>query len=397
MAFSNQKKLGRSKLGIILGVVLIAAGALAGFVAHANFLSAFRASSSIFLGENPQLKSAVDANRLRLGSPFVDLKRVLERLRTPEEFDRFVRARELQNDEVARSFKDQMLRGSNQPTSFSTTYPLTRADIRDLPEVITREALKNSTLNAYLLVSVDHRSAEEALRRGKIIVDYARDGLLRAALLDTMRETLLTARNDEARLMTQISTNNWTIQSLKRQTGEMQEIRQRHLEGEASQGEDRAALRDTIQVPADPRFLSPLRQIVGLEVKRAELEELHRMDTARQAYASSMGHYSSKIIVTAEEEGSAAKLLDFAFAELERLDSPSAGSDERYAISEARNTLRQSLVDIRGKYVERPPDPVQPTIVRIGPSLTAAIGGGAILGFLVWLGLGGAHMARRWT
>jgi hypothetical protein len=351
----------------LLALFLFILGAAGGYAARELRLTSYQASSSVVL-EDPQL-----------------FRRLEPLLRSQASVERFAAQGGLTNDPAIHDLLRQFALNRGEPASFKIAYPVTRTDLRDVPEAVSRDMFKEQRIRAVLAVEIGHRNEQEAQRRHKILLAYVRDALLRHALTDSWILTSIDARNRAARLASEVSDTRWTLESLSRRIKEMTEIRGKYEESGAA-SEQLPSTGETIQIPtADTRFLSPRRQLVGFEAQRAELEEQLRRAAGRQAQDRVTERYATAMLARAEGNDSAADLLRAAFSELEQIKSDSNDADITFGIDGARNNLLQALYGIRGRYVDPQPDPPEPVVFRSGPGLGSAIGVGGLIGLLIWL------------
>ena len=148
----------------------------------------------------------------------------------------------------------------------------------------------------------------------------------------------------------------------------------------------------------ETRFLSPSRQLVGLETLRADLEEQLRLSLAKQERVDAVLKFVSTMIDQARIQGDSEKLLEVGFSQMDQIQTTSANVDARFAVQDAQNTLRELLVGLKNKYSRSWAAPFEYRVFRTGPGLAASVGGGAFLGLffsLILIRLCNGHAIGR--
>jgi hypothetical protein len=354
-------------LGALLAL-FVGGGALAGYLVREFFLTSYRASSAIFLDEVQSFRRADTELRSRAA--------VL----------RFARARSLQDDPAIKDYLDQLVTDSTRPVSMTVSYPVSRADYKELPETVAREMLKDQRIWPRLMVAFDDRDEREAERKQAIIVEYVVDTLLRSALMETLRVAFIDARSLSTELELSIARGRWKMESLARQIGQMDEIRDKYERATAGErGQRSGSDSETIQIPtSETRFLSPARQLIGLESERAQTIEDIRLATARRAYAAKTEQLCLETIKRADAEGDTRKILLSALAGLEEVRNTDSGNPTA-GVGDARKSLREALSVLRGRYLDLSAAASSRAVYRVVGAKRSSIGGGILVGFLLWL------------
>ena len=147
----------------------------------------------------------------------------------------------------------------------------------------------------------------EAVRRQAIMLAYARDTLVRSIVLEVLQLARIEAQGLTSQLTSKISDTRWRLISVSRQIKNLEEIRSKYQDSSPPSGYDQmTSTRETIQIPTNnTMFLSPERQLIGLEAQKAAMTEDLNISTGRQAYASAVEKFTSDMIKRAETEGDA--------------------------------------------------------------------------------------------
>jgi hypothetical protein len=369
-----------------LACILMVAGALAGYLAREFKLAPYEASSGLSLSALCGFKAdAAPCSPLAPMESLVSFNHPEFTLRSREYLDRFATAQGLQDEPAITEFSRQIASGRNQPVRMQVTFPVTRNDLKDVPDALVREIFKQRRFTPVLSVQVKNIDEHEAVRRQAIMLAYARDTLVRSIVLEVLQLARIEAQGLTSQLTSKISDTRWRLVSVSRQIKNLEEIRSKYQDLSPPSGSDQmTSTRETIQIPTNnTMFLSPERQLIGLEAQKAAMTEDLNISTGRQAYASAVEKFTSDMIKRAETEGDAIKVFQDGVAQLDRIDTESTNVDEQYAVADARNRLREVFSMVRGGYLEFPALPL--SIYQTGPGLGAVLGGGALLGFLTWL------------
>jgi hypothetical protein len=361
-------------------------GALTGYLAREYKLAPYEATSGLSLSGLCGFKpDAAPCSPLAPMESLVSFNHPEFTLRSREYIDRFATTQALQNDPAIREYSRQIESARNEPVRLQVSFPITRNDLKDVPEVLVREIFKQRRFTPVLSVQVKNIDEHEAIRRQTVMLAYARDTLVRSIILEVLQLARIEAQGLASQLTSKISDARWRLISLSRQIKNLEEIRDKYQGLSSPGGSDQMmSTRETIQIPTkDTVFLSPERQLIGVEAQKAMITEDLNISIGRQAYASAVETFTRDMIKRAETEGDAIKVFYDGLAQLDRVTTDSTNVDEQYGVADARNRLREVFAMVRGGYLEFPALPL--SVYRTGPGLTAAVGGGALLGFLVWL------------
>jgi hypothetical protein len=369
-----------------LASILMVVGALTGYFVREYKLAPYEASSGLSLSGLCGFKpDAAPCSPLAPMESLVSFNHPELTLRSREYIDRFATTRALQNDPAIAEFSRQLASGRNEPVRLQVTFPVTRNDLKDVPDVLVREIFKQRRFTPVLSVRVQNIDEQEAIRRQTVMLAYARDTLVRSIILEVLQLARMEAQGLASQLTSKIFDFRWRLVSLSRQIKSLEEIRSKYQGTSSPGGSDQTmSTRETIQIPAkDAMYLSPERQLIGLEAQRAGIMEDLNISVGRQAYAAAVETFTGDMIKRAETEGDAIKVFYDGVAQLDRISTDSTNVDEQYAVADARNRLREVFAMVRGGYLEFPALPL--SVYRTGPGRAAAVGGGALLGFLMWL------------
>ena len=179
--------------------------------------------------------------------------------------EQFAESRGLTTDPIVRGFIAQTRSHRTGPASFTFSYGVTRADVRDLPEAFAGEVLRQATVRFTLVVLTSGRSEAETGRAEKIFIDYVRDTMQRVAVRDLMNQLVQYARTYTARMDNELSTIRIRLASIDRQIADLEKIRLAHSEGSTSAESDIVSVPNVSSQSEGRRFLSPVRQIVALQ------------------------------------------------------------------------------------------------------------------------------------
>lgn len=367
-----------------LAVVLIVGGMIAGLLVRERVLAPYIATSAITLSD--LCSDPIKCSTLARLEDVQSFRRPEPTLRSQATLERFAAAQGLQDDPAIKDLANQLASGRSTPFQFSVTFPITRNDIKEIPEALAREMFK-PRVQPILSVTVSDIDRKEVLRRQLLLLDYCRDTLLRSILTEVSQIVLTDAQILSSQLTTKISDERWKEVSLSRQIKEMENIRTKYMELPSTGTVEQSNLsREMIQIPTnETSFLSPSRQLVGLETQKSQLMETLSKILARQAFTSALENFATWMVRHIEDERDSFKLLNDSMNELEKISTNSTDADTKYAVNEARNKLRETLTLVRARYVDHLPMPLQPLVYRSGPGRLTATFGGGVLGFLVWL------------
>jgi hypothetical protein len=345
---------------------LLAVGVVGGYIAHEAFLAPYRAHVVVDLADVQSFKRAESL------------------LRSDETAERFARTHGLERDPAIIDFINQLSLGRNKPVELDFSFPLTRGDVKNLPEAVAREMFKDVKLRPLMDISLRNKHPEEAVRRVNLIRAYVRDTLLRSALTDFVQTSLTDAKVQLATLQTKKTADRRTAESLARQIKAMREIQNEH---QAARSNTSVATANTeiIQVPTnDIRFLSPERQLIGLETQDASLAEQMLLTASREAQVTATEQFASSLANMAGREPDATKLVRSGLAMLAANSATAPTLDEKLAIDQARSEMSAHLLALSETYAVNGRALREPIVQREGPSLTSTLGGGAVLGFVIW-------------
>lgn len=354
------------KGGLALALALL--GMVVGYLLREQFLSPYRVVSSISLNN---------------AYSYIQAKPSIESL---SNLNKYAATHGLKDDAAILAFSKQLERSQNWPVELELTYPITRLQIKELPDAVSKEILKQQNLRPSLSVAVVDRNESEAIHKQQVIVNYARDMLLQSAITNWLRGTLADSQRKLASIVTDAAAAKWQVESLSRQIESMEAIRDKYRQALASDMAKQAGSgSELIQIPTnETRFISPERQLVALWAQKGGVIEHLRLADGKKAMAKVSEQYAAQMLKKASEQVDGYKLLKAAFAAVQTISTDSTDVDVKLAVDQAQGSLRQTLLGLRETFVDTVPR-AQPLVYRVGPSRMTSLGAGAIAGLLAWL------------
>ncbi len=299
--------------------------------------------------------------------------------------EQFAESRGLTTDPIVRGFIAQTRAHRTGPASFTFSYGVTRADVRDLPEAFAGEVLRQATVRFTLVVLTSGRTEAETGRAEKIFIDYVRDTMQRVAVRDLMNQLVQYARTYTARMDNELSSIRIRLASIDRQLADLEKIRLAHSEGSTSAESDIVSVPNVSSQSEGRRFLSPVRQIVALQTERSELTDRQRVIVSQLAGLKALDSYVVAVQERIRTDSKATAPLDIASSALNQLAPRPDSPEDGLALANVRAAVNEALVWLRAHLVDQPPEPDEPIVYRAGPSLVNIVGVAALLGFIVWL------------
>jgi hypothetical protein len=375
---------GRSNPSLRQGLALLAIVAMcagAGYLASKFVLGRYEATASIILPLGGEVGTVGVPVRMPDGPTF--FRQIEPILGSSAAIEHFAENRGLTKDPVIIQFVRQARTHRTEPVSFTFSYGISRADVRDLPDVVASEFLKQSSARFALVLLVRDRTESEAGRAAKIMIDYARDTMLRIVLQDVMSQTMRYARIQVAKINNQLSSVKIRLASIDDQIADLEQIRNLYSAGPDPES-------DIVSVPnisgqsEGRRYLSPVRQLVALRAERSELTDQERVMVSRRASLDRLEAYAVAVQNRIRMERIAAAPLDIAFNARDLLQPP-ASAEPDLALANVRASVNELLVSLRSNFVDRLPEPEEPIVYRTGPPFMVVIGASILMGFILWL------------
>jgi len=397
----------RRGVALLALLALLAVSVGAGFLLWRNVLTGYQAVSSIILpgtavppsgsevgGTQQQPGPDVGGAQQRVGVRGLTVRlpegptffRQIEPiLASTAAIEQFAESRGLTTDPIVRGFIAQTRAHRTGPASFTFSYGVTRADVRDLPEAFAGEVLRQAPVRFTLVVLTSGRSEAEAGRAEKIFIDYVRDTMQRVAVRDLMNQLVQYARTYTARMDNELSAIRIRLASIDRQLADLEKIRLAHSEGSTSTESDIVSVPNVSSQSEGRRFLSPVRQIVALQTERSELTDRQRVIVSQLAGLKALDSYVVAVQERIRTDSKAIAPLDIASSALNQLAPRPDSPEDGLALANVRAAVNETLVWLRAHLVDQPPEPDEPIVYRAGPSLVNIVGVAALLGFIVWL------------
>jgi hypothetical protein len=380
----------------LLAIVAVCAGA--GYLASKFVLGRYEATASIILplggevGTGMQMRAGEPVGvpvRMPDGPTF--FRQIEPILGSSAAIEHFAENRGLTKDPVIIRFVAQARTHRTEPVSFTFSYGINRSDVRDLPDVVASEFLKQSSARFALVLLVSARTESEAGRAAKILIDYVRDTIVRIVLQDVLSQTAGYARIQVAKINNELSSIQIRLASIDDQIADLEQIRALYIAGPDT-GSDIVSV-PNISSQSVPnisgqseghRYLSPVRQLVALRAERSELTDRERVMVSRRASLDRLEAYAVAVQNRIRMERIEAAPLDIAFNALDLL-RPTASAEQDLALANVRASVNELLVSLRSNFVDRPPEPEEPIVYRTGPPFIVVIGASILMGFILWL------------
>jgi hypothetical protein len=378
----------RWQAGALFGLLVVFGGA--GFFLW-DFTARYEASTMVVLPNVPEVISEQDspsrqpsapANFWYPGGPafFRQIEPILE---SAGAIETFASSRGLTGDPAITRFLAQVRAHRTEPVSFAFGYSINRADIRDLPDALSSEILKNSQIRFSIIVRASDRSEAGAVHANKIFVDYVRDQALHVALTNTILQFLQYARVEGAKIEADQISIQTRLASIDRQVADLDRIR-----GEYAEWPNAGT--DIVSVPRPPardvrRFLSPVRQLVALQAERSELKDREVVARSKRSALGAVDRYVGAVQARAGSEPKAIVRLETAFKLLDSITTTSDSTEEKLATTLERASINEKLMWLRTYFLDQPPEPAEPIVYRGGPSRSAVVGGAMLFAFIIWL------------
>lgn len=383
----------------LLAIVIVCAGA--GYLASKFALGRYEATASIILPRGGEIGTGL---LTRVGEPGSAPQRSSEGdygvpvwmpdaptffrqiepiLGSSAAIESFAENRGLTTDPAIMQFAAQARNHRTGPVAFTFSYGISRADVRDLPDVFASELLKQSAGRFALVLLVSDRTDSGAERAAKILVDYVRDTTLRVALQDVINQTMRHARTEAARINNALSGIQIRLASIDDQISDLEKIRALYS-ASPDAGSDMISVPTISNQSEGRRYLSPIRQLVALRAERSELTDRERVMINRRASLDRLEAYAVAVQNRMRTERTAATPLDIAFSALDLLRPP-ASDEQDLALVNVRAGINEALVWLRANFIDRPTEPEEPIVYRTGPPFIAVIGTSILLGLILWL------------
>ena len=282
----------------LLALVAVSVGA--GYLLWRNVLTGYEAVSSIILPDTAihprgsevggtqqvggaQQRLGVRGLTVRLPEGPTFFRQIEPILASTAAIEQFAESRGLTTDPIVKGLYCSTRAHRTGPASFTFSYGVTRADVRDLPEAFAGELLRQAPVRFTLVVLTSGRSEAETGRAEKIFIDYVRDTMQRVAVRDLMNQLVQYARTYTARMDNELSSIRIRLASIDRQLADLEKIRLAYSEGSTSAESDIVSVPNVSSQSEGRRFLSPVRQIVALQTERSELTDRQRVIVSQRA------------------------------------------------------------------------------------------------------------------
>jgi hypothetical protein len=363
-------------LRLILLLALVVGGGTIGFLSTASSWSSFTAEVSL----------PVDPISYRSAETAID---------SPAELRRFAAAvGKLQSPEF-KLLERQLLNAENVVT-FGSVQHLNKRDWRDMPDLMLRQMMatmedsKVSGTRAPVVkdgkfldavVTAKGRDGETAARLAQFAMDYLRHVIHVGALREHLLQWGLNGRNELAKITEQLATSEALLYQTDQKITSMRELGERYKDMQPVG----AAPQSNVEVLLSSEFLTPARQIIGLEVGRIKGIADVQMDRLRAAYLTHLTKIADEFI---PKLGAGQSPQSVSEEIKERIMGQVPGGDpiDRFALDRARAAVNVALTDIEAHWPRVPTDSeVVVTRPTATPPRWAVLLGAMAVGLMLWL------------
>ena len=248
------------------------------------------------------------------------------RIYSTQGLDRYSELNRLAGDPQILIFRDQLLRGGKVPVRIEHDFFIGRQDsrdIRDAREVSGLAGGRDKQVNPPSGIAVTAYAGNEAdaTALNTVITDYVIDTLLRQQLLEAFTQFASGSEQERMELERNVVLADQLLASLDVRIQDMTKLRNENREI-GSGPSDLAAI--TLGSAADTahRFLSPARQLIGLETQRSEQVEQRRINTARIARLGTVERFARASLADLKSLSAVAALEKFGAAAVKLNENP---------------------------------------------------------------------------
>lgn len=351
---------------------LSAAGALAGLML-AHLLIQYRAVS-----------------RLPWDGKVTDYRRAEATITSPQALRRYIKSKGAEDDDLA-EYARQLERGARAPVVIEHLFPMARNDARDAREV--REYINLPVIGAgahtlgpisYIEISTYASQPEKAGRLNEAIRTYVKGTLLAFALNEMAAALASEAHVEAPRLQNRIEDLTARIANVQSLTKSMAAIRDRYKEFPSASAElATIPLSEKVQPEMLQRFLSPVRQLVGLETERIHLEEQRRQAELKLAPYAVMDTFAARVRQHLASQDPATALGN-STSDLSLFDERKSNPEQQQEMKVTKTYLNAQLAGLKDRYVERMSNLDDPVIRRLPSGAIAFAIAGLLLPLPLW-------------
>ena len=260
-------------------LALLVAGVIAGLAAWEFVLRSYEARFSL----------SADA-KLDLAS----FRQAEAGLRSADHLRKYGAARKLSADPAFQRLERQLVTNAAGPVRIEHTFRAKKRDFRDVPDSLAKEGISKqeaaSLLVSDILVAATASDPHQAVKKAKLAMEYLRESLHLTSLRSSVQTWGPNARVELVGLREQIAGHRATLASLDRRLVSLAVVRERYKDLR-----ELATISPTsvqVQVTGQ-RNLSPLHQVLGLEVERVEVVELIKLADENRARLETLEKFAA--------------------------------------------------------------------------------------------------------
>jgi hypothetical protein len=282
----------------------------------------------------------------------------------------------------------QLARNLPGPTKIEHVFRLSRRDLRDVPDIYTKDDLARGYLargpESDVQVSATAGDPETAIRLAKLAMGFTRDILAATALRSIVRQWGGGARTELALAREKIAKLQSAQNSLDRRIEDMEKLRERYKDEKDSVASSSASTPVQVQV-SGARNLSPLQQMIGLEAERVEIKEQLRLEHQEQSRLQTVIRFSDQFEARVND-GASIVLAKEILTHTKQV-GPARGNEENLPVERALAAISSQMQSVLGRFDETKIDTIEPAARIVGIRRTIAMLLGLVAAAAVWLGL----------
>lgn len=302
-------------------------------------------------------------------------------LRSPEVLAQFARVYGLDNSTATKNFEAELTRGASGPIRISHEFNISKASLRNVPDVLADSVVKNSVVNSSpsssIVVAAQASAPDEAIGSASMAMHFVRYVLVQRGLARALEEWRRLGPAF-AELDSQVLTARKSIESIDRTIAALK-VLQNGEEGARVQPNSTVLL----QVPQAPYFLPIDQQIRGMQAQRIAATEQLTGKEDELNKRKAVKWFGDQLAARISSVNDPLRALKLAEMQAEQFRSDAKSIPEQ----QAANQIRFQLASVRVVAVDVTTNPDQPVAVLSGFGLRIAVVIGVAAGGTTWLAL----------